>query len=237
MKNYYGTTTKDLEGRSGVYVVTNIKNGKQYVGQSKNMLRRWYDHRTKSLNPRKTCEFHSVFYQAIRDEGLENFHIRVLEYCDKDKLKEREAYWVAKLDTFNNGYNNDYGGDLPCYTKEHHLEDHWKACFTMEEVKKCRKAYKNGERSKDVYEKYYLDRISYEGFQKMWLGRTWSEVMPEVFENNPHPRTKATKEDVYDIRERFDNGQNCHSIARDYKGKLAYATIYDIAHRNRFADI
>lgn len=28
----------------------------------------------------------------------------------------------------------------------------------------------------------------------MWHGKTWKHIMPEVFENNPHPRKKVTPE-------------------------------------------
>lgn len=234
--NIYGVSSKDLNGKMGIYVVTNILNGKQYVGQSHNILRRWYDHRFKSMHPNKVCDYNSKFYQAIRKDGLENFHIKILELCEENRLDEREQFWIKKLDTYNNGYNNDHGGNAACVTKEHHLTDHGKAKLTIGEVKMCRAAYQRGERSRDIYDKYFSNKMEYSGFLRMWHGKTWKEIMPEVFLGNPNPKRKATNEQIIDIRKRFDSGEKIKHIAEYYKGKLGYATVYAIAHRQRYTE-
>lgn len=221
---------------SGVYVITNILNNKQYVGQSKNIKRRWQDHSSKSIHPRKQDEYNSLLYRAMREDGLENFTIKVLEECSIENLKEREVYWIEKLNTYNDGYNNSFGGDLPCETYEHHLTDHGRSVFTIGEVRMCRQAYKEGKKSRDMYESFFKDRITYSGFLQMWHGKNWKEIMPEVFEKNPRPSQKVTLEDIEDIRRRFDSGQGCRSIANDYKGKLSYTTIHGIANRNTYKD-
>ena len=41
----------------------------------------------------------------MRKYGRENFSFRILEECPEEKLKEREIYWIKKLDTYNKGYN------------------------------------------------------------------------------------------------------------------------------------
>lgn len=231
-----GIEYPDLKNKTGIYVITNVLDGKQYVGQSKNIEKRWYDHRTKSIHPRKLCEYNKELYQAIRRDGLENFYIQILEECAIDALNEKEIYWINKLDTFNNGYNNDYGGKLPCYTKEHHLTDHGKAKLTVGDVRMCREAYRQGKSARAIYNQYYSNKISWGGFLNMWHGRNWKEIMPEVFEKNPRPRVKVTPEDVIKIREYFDSGEGCRKIHRRYKGKLGYCTIYNIAHRKTYID-
>lgn len=218
----------------GIYVVTNTLNGKQYVGQSKNCKARFNDHKTKSVNPRKKDEFRKELYIDIRNFGVENFTFEVLEECDESLLKEREIYWIKKLDTYNNGYNNTKGGNLPCKEIEHHLEQHGKAKFTNKEVEMCRLAYKNGNTCREIYDKFFKDRTSFNSFQKMWHGKTWKEIMPEVFETNPHPKQKVTDEDIKNIRTLFDDGETVSNIVKMYKGKLGYGTIYDIAHRKRY---
>lgn len=217
-------------------IVNNIT-GESYVGQSKNIKRRWYDHRTKAIHPKKKDEYTSLLYQSIRKYGIENFYIKILEECSINDLDKREVYWIKKLDTFNNGYNNDFGGTLPCYTKEHRETDHGNAKLSVGDVKMCREAYKNGMRSRDVYEKYFNSKISWRGFLKMWHGKTWKSIMPEVFRKNPHPRRKATDEQISDIRNRYENGESCRSIARAYKNVLGYCTIYNIAHYKTHQDI
>lgn len=220
----------------GIYIITNKINGKQYIGQSTNIQKRWYDHRTKSMHPRKLDEFRSLLYIDIRKYGFENFEIEILEECEKEELKEREIYWINKLNTYEDGYNNTPGGNEPCESQTHHLTDHGRARLTIGEVKMCRIAYQEGKGSREIYEKYFKNKLTYEGFQKMWHGKTWKEVMPEVFEYNPHPAQKVTEKDIKDIRKRYDNGESIRAIARDYTGKLGYGTIYNIAHRVTYKD-
>lgn len=91
-----------------IYLLTNLINGKQYVGQTIQQLRfRIYDHKLKKK-----------FYigQAIDKYGLENFKIEILEECStKEQLDERERYWIAKLNTkAPNGYNLTNGGEGVC---------------------------------------------------------------------------------------------------------------------------
>lgn len=65
----------------------------------------------------------NVTYSGVRIEnarrkyGPENFGYEVLEEitCDTDeelaaRLNEREIFWIAEYDSFNNGYNNSIGG-------------------------------------------------------------------------------------------------------------------------------
>lgn len=226
----------DLKDKMGIYVITNIITGKQYVGQSTNIQKRWYDHRSKAMHPKRKDEYNSVFYRAIREYGLENFYIDILEECPKEMLNEKEVFWIEKLNTFYDGYNNDFGGELPCYTKEHHMTDHGKAKLNIGDVRMCREAYKNGKRAREIYEAFFSDKIAWSGFERMWHGKTWKSVMPEVFLNNPHPAQKVSIDQIEDIRKRFDSGEACQKIAREYQGVLGYCTVYNIAHRKTYAD-
>lgn len=83
-----------------------------YVGQTCDPVKRHNDF--LNLN---------VTYSGVRIEnarrkyGPENFGYEVLEEitCDTDeelaaRLNEREIFWIAEYDSFNNGYNNSIGG-------------------------------------------------------------------------------------------------------------------------------
>jgi group I intron endonuclease len=90
-----------------IYCITNISNGKQYIGQTKHELnKRWKEHlyESKKYNTRP-------LYRALNKYGTDSFKIRILEECPIEKLNERETYWVNKLDTYHNGYNATSGGD------------------------------------------------------------------------------------------------------------------------------
>ena len=96
----------------GIYCITNMINGKQYVGLSKDCYKRWSDHYSKSYRSTKEDDIRKPLYQAMKKYGRENFSFMILEECNFDKLKEREIYWIEKLKTYDTGYNATRGGDL-----------------------------------------------------------------------------------------------------------------------------
>lgn len=219
---------------SGIYTITNNINNKKYVGLSKNCYKRWYDHKEAAKRPKKPYQFRVPIYNAMRKYGINNFSFDIIEECPIDKLKEREIYWIEKLDTYNNGYNATKGGDLP---EGHALkgEEHGMSKLTLEDVKLCRLLYQQGKRSKEVWELNYKDKINYHGFQKMWHGITWKHVMPEIFKENPHPRKHITQEQIIDIRKKSENMSAWEIYNEYYKGIIGYASIWDIIHhKNRF---
>lgn len=79
-----------MEKISGIYCITNKINGKKYVGLSKDIYRRWGEHKRVPFN-KNSKEYHYPIYNAIRKYGLENFEFSIIEKCDgEEQLKERE---------------------------------------------------------------------------------------------------------------------------------------------------
>lgn len=95
---------------TGIYKITNKINGKSYIGQSIYIERRWKDEKCAISNPNDN-EYNRVITQAFRKYGIENFEFEVIEECEKEKLNEREKYWIDYYDTYHNGYNSTVGGD------------------------------------------------------------------------------------------------------------------------------
>lgn len=90
-----------MEKICGVYVITNKINGKSYVGSSTNIGKRWINHKCKST----WKKVDSDLYKDFQIYGLENFCFSVLETCEKDELKKKEALWMEKLESLSAGYN------------------------------------------------------------------------------------------------------------------------------------
>lgn len=98
----------------GIYALINTVNGKMYIGQSVNIMRRWKDHRNIAKNS-KGCKSHYPLYRAIRKYDLENFDFVILEVCQPEELNDRETYWIDYYDTLEEGYNLVEGGQQPVY--------------------------------------------------------------------------------------------------------------------------
>ena len=86
-----------------IYLLINRINGKMYVGQTKNLKRRIWQHK------------HGNQYidKAIQHYKWENFTLIILEECEtKEQLNEREIFWIAFFNCKDpNGYNQTDGGD------------------------------------------------------------------------------------------------------------------------------
>ena len=95
---------------TGIYKITNIINGKSYIGQSTDIHRRWKNEITDS----KCINANSYNYplmKAFRKYGIDNFKFEVIEECNNEELNQREIYWIDHFDTFFHGYNQTLGGD------------------------------------------------------------------------------------------------------------------------------
>ena len=95
----------------GIYKITNLINGKSYIGQSVNIQKRFNAHKSVAFNPNDK-NYDYPLYCAIRKYGLENFTFEVLEECDISELNDKEVYYISKYNTHSKlGYNQDDGGD------------------------------------------------------------------------------------------------------------------------------
>ena len=85
---------------SGVYKITNNITGDFYIGSSKNIEKRWHEHKSPSVHKQQP---NSKLYKGMASYGLDNFTFEIIEKTDN--LKEREQYYIEHL---NPSYNNRY---------------------------------------------------------------------------------------------------------------------------------
>ena len=87
----------------GVYKITNTVNGKIYVGSSKDIKNRWYQHK-KKLNEGKHGNTH--LQNAWDLYGRDSFVFEIIEECLPESQFEREQHYLNALNPFDdNGYN------------------------------------------------------------------------------------------------------------------------------------
>jgi group I intron endonuclease len=86
-----------------VYLITNLLNNKQYVGQTiQSLEKRWQRHCWKS-----TSQNSMPICKAIAKYGKDNFKIELLTSCiSQEELNEKELFYTNELNTWSpNGYN------------------------------------------------------------------------------------------------------------------------------------
>lgn len=216
----------------GIYKITNKLNGHSYIGQSTNIEHRWKAHKNTYNWERETRK---PLYLAFKKYGIENFSFEVIEQCSSDMLNNREKFWIDYYNTYKNGYNQTSGGE------DNYGDNHPGHKLTSDDVIAIRIRYNNHERRKDVYLDYN-NRIGESGFNKIWKGETWKDILPEVYtpENkafhskntgnsgSSNGRAKLTEEDVYTIRLRRKNGDNIREVYQDYQDKLTYGSFTNV---------
>lgn len=80
---------------TGIYRITNILTRESYIGSSQDIQKRWRSHKNIAFN--KNVKAYSYpLSEAIREFGIDNFTLTILELCHKDQLLSREIYYFKK---------------------------------------------------------------------------------------------------------------------------------------------
>jgi len=96
----------------GIYKITN-PNNRIYIGQSKNIVNRWNQHKYQY------GKNNIILSRSILKYGYEKHKFEIIENCSVDELNQKEIYWINyyksnyKLYPENNGLNLSDGGDKP----------------------------------------------------------------------------------------------------------------------------
>lgn len=98
------------DGISGIYKITNLINGKSYIGLSRNIPTRWNEHRSHYKKG------NTVLYKAMLRYGIDNFSFEIIDFCLPESLSEKEKYYIKLYRTYVgfedcNGYNMTLGGE------------------------------------------------------------------------------------------------------------------------------
>lgn len=82
-------------GKVGVYRWTNLCNGKFYIGSSTNLSKRFTKYYSLTYLTKQSKS--SIILKALLKYGHSKFSLEILEYCEANKVIEREQYYIDKL--------------------------------------------------------------------------------------------------------------------------------------------
>ncbi len=88
----------------GIYKITNLVNNKVYIGSSKNIENRFYNHKIKL---KKNKHINKHLQSAFNKYSIINFKFEILRECSIGILRRAEQFYINKYQSINNkyGYN------------------------------------------------------------------------------------------------------------------------------------
>lgn len=94
------------EDPCGIYKITD-KDGLSYIGKSTKVKSRWINHIKTALGIGTISN--QEIHTAIKIQGFDKFNFELLEECPKEKITEREKYFIDFFETYKMGYNMKVG--------------------------------------------------------------------------------------------------------------------------------
>jgi len=112
-----------------IYKITNISNGKIYVGQAVSHILNHKRYRPYGHEGRFRCHISEAFSQkknqshylnnAIRKYGVHDFEVDLIECCETSDSDSREIHYIKEFNSlYPNGYNLKNGGSVFTHTDE-----------------------------------------------------------------------------------------------------------------------
>ena len=151
---------------SAVYRITNTITGDFYIGSSKNVKRRWLEHKKPS-----TWNKHpnNPMYLDFQKYGTDKFAFEILEEVEVEKLKEVEQQFIETLKpTYNSNRANG---------------------FDFERRKEYQKEYNKSDKFKEYHKKYKNQLCFYNG-ENLTLNALYKRFKRRGI---PHPTLEAKK--------------------------------------------
>ena len=92
-----------------IYCITNLVNGKQYIGMTTQYYKKRWQNHLYCIKNNGGCP---LLLSAIKKYGLDNFKFEIMIICFDESLSEMEKLYIARYNTVTpNGYNISKGGE------------------------------------------------------------------------------------------------------------------------------
>ena len=132
----------------GVYKITNTVTGDFYIGSSKDVKRRWREHKKPSAW--KQCP-NNPMYLDMQKYGVDKFEFEILEEVEIEKLKETEQKFI---ETLKPAYNNRNANSLNNKRKKEYLKEYLKEYQKSDKRKEYLKEYMKSDKYKEYMKEY-----------------------------------------------------------------------------------
>ena len=90
---HHGDNLPFIDKKAGIYLITNKITKKKYVGQSLNLMERFFQY----CNYYRIYDRPTLIHKALLKFGYRNFSFSIIEYCDSNLLNSREQHYINKF--------------------------------------------------------------------------------------------------------------------------------------------
>lgn len=91
----------------GIYRITDVETQECYIGQGVDVGTRLMQHIKGSLGIQSIAD--QRVHRAMKEKGVENWTFELLEECDREKLTEREKFYIIHYKSNEFGFNKRIG--------------------------------------------------------------------------------------------------------------------------------
>ena len=177
------------------YKITNLINGKIYIGKAANIKKRWNKHKTAAR--KRDPKDYTYLHKSMNKHGFDNFKIEQLtEHSTEEEALAQETVFIKQFQSRDRdiGYNMTDGGDGACGYK-----------FTDEQRKKMSEAKKGRYTGEDnhFYGKHHTDEFK----------EIHSQIMKEKYQSDPE------KYDLINMQQCSLDTEQCIEIQKKYMQK------------------
>lgn len=215
-----------------IYGYRNKITNKWYIGQTSMTVEERHRLHISSANHEKANDYNSLFHKKIRQYGINNFELIVLEEVqNKQDLDKREIFWINQKNSFvkNNGYNLTLGGQKR--KKNENYIDIRAAFQTQEEINKVIAEIKDLKNSLVQLAKKY--NVSLSLICMINTGKKYKQ------DNENYPlrtlKTKISNNTVLDIIQLLKENYSNKEIAEIFQidSDIVYRINYGKAHKQK----
>ena len=224
----------------GIYKINNLINGKIYIGQSVNIFRRYQEHlragQPEKYSHKKDRDINLPIHKAMQKYGVQNFSLTILEECSKEKLDQKEKYWISFYHSNDSktGYNLTAGGQDNFALKG---EKHSQAKLSQKDVDLIKQLLLTTDKSLEQIRKRFpfisKSTISMINQGKIWHNEKEHYPIRQMSTSNKgikNGRAKFTEEQVMEIRNLYSQGYKPKEIIQKYRHIASESAIFAILY-------
>jgi group I intron endonuclease len=197
-----------------VYKITNLVNGKIYIGKTSDVNKRWKKHIEIAKSQEEKA--YQYLHKSINKYGIENFIIEEIENnLTEQESFNREIFWIKTMEAKNSnvGMNLTNGGEGASGLKWSNESrnkisgdnNHNFGKPLKEEVKDKLSVALSGENN-PFYGKHHSEK-TIKLLQNKEISDEQKKYLSEINSGEKHPHAKFTDQDVIKMRHMFATGE------------------------------